>query len=58
MKIGYIKGKRNKIADFLNRINIETNESNLTETENLSPCLQKTYRIEKTHETRNEINDH
>lgn len=57
MKIEYIKGKHNKIADFLSRINVERNESNLTETENLSPCLQKTYQIEKTHETRNEINE-
>lgn len=57
MKIEYIKGKHSKIADFLSRINVERNESNLTETENLSPCLQKTYQIEKTHETRNEINE-
>lgn len=32
MKIDYIKGKENKVADFLSRINSDTNEINLFET--------------------------
>lgn len=40
MKIEYIKGKHNKVANFLSRINVERNEITPTEAKNLNPCLQ------------------
>lgn len=60
MKIEYIKGKDNKLADFLSRINSETNEINnlQNETENLSFDLDRTFnkhRSEIQHET--EVNN-
>lgn len=43
IKIDYIKGKDNKIADFLSRINTETNDINLLEIDDLNIDLNETF---------------